>query len=124
MLVGLLPRDRMKLDEAPAPDGEQIEETRGGLQALCHVGARAGPSLSTGARPKAQGDPPSPCRPRRRAAAGRAGPTQPAGLRLTRFGADFLLKRAADQAGIGRAVSANTLPSSPLAALESRQGLP
>ena len=45
-------------------------------------------------------------------------PTRAAGAsapRLTRFGADFLLKRAAEAAGIGRSVSANTLRHSYIA---------
>jgi site-specific recombinase XerD len=36
-------------------------------------------------------------------------PTQPDGARLTRFGADFLIKRVAARAGVAGSVSANTL---------------
>ena len=107
VLVGLLLWDGMKLGEALGLDVEQIEKARGGLQATV---SRRGESR------------PVPLD-RRTANAirhyldGRAegpllvgdSPTQQAGMRLTRFGADFLVKQAADQAGLGRAVSANTL---------------
>lgn len=107
VLVGLLLWDGMKLGEALGLDVEQIERTRRGLRATVsrrgesrsvlldrrtagairhHLGGRADGPLLVG-----------------------ASPTQQAGRRLTRFGADFLIKQAADQAGLGRAVSANTL---------------
>ena len=110
VLVGLLLWDGMKLGEALALDVEQIEHTRRGLQATV---SRRGESRSVLLdRRTADAI--------RRYLAGRAdgpllvgaSPTQEAGLRLTRFGADFLLKQAADRAGLGRAVSANTLRSS------------
>jgi integrase/recombinase XerD len=107
VLVGLLLWDGMKLGEALALDVGQIEKTSRGLQATV---SRRGESRSVLLDRRTAGA-------IRRYLAGRtdgpllvgASPTQQAGLRLTRFGADFLLKQAADQAGLGRAVSANTL---------------
>ncbi|HEY4409316.1 MAG TPA: site-specific integrase [Acidimicrobiia bacterium] len=121
VLVGLLLWDGMKLGEALAVEVEQIEKTHRGLQATV---SRRGESRSVPLD-------------RRTAAAIRrhldgrakgpllvgASPTQQAGLRLTRFGADFLLKQAADHAGLGRAVSANTLRRSYITAAE-RHGRP
>jgi len=107
VLVGLLLWDGMKLGEALALDVEQIENTRGRLQAtVSRRGERRSVPLD---RRTANAI--------RRYLAGRAdgpllvgaSPTHRAGLRLTRFGADFLLKQAADRAGLGFAVSANTL---------------
>jgi len=48
-----------------------------------------------------------------------ASPTRDAG-RLTRFGADYLLKQASEQAGLGRTVSANTLRRRHVAAAHAR----
>ena len=121
VLVGLLLWDGMKLGEALALDVEQLEKTRSGLQATV---SRRGESRSV-------------LLDRRTANAihhyldGRtegpllvgASPTQQAGLRLTRFGADFLLKQAADLAGLERSVSANTLRRSYINAAR-RNGTP
>lgn len=107
VLVGLLLWDGMKLGEALGLDVEQIERTRNGLRATV---SRRGQSRSVLLDRRTAGA-------IRRYLGSRAdgpllvgaSPTQQAGQRLTRFGADFLLKQAADQAGLGRAVSANTL---------------
>jgi site-specific recombinase XerD len=50
-------------------------------------------------------------------------PTQDGRTRLTRFGADFLLKRTADRAGLKRPVSANTLRHTYIE-LSHRDGVP
>jgi len=107
VLVGLLLWDGMKLGEALGLDIEQIEKTRGGLQATV---SRRGESRSVPLDRRT-------AKAIRRYLGGRAegpllvgtSPTQQAGLRLTRFGADFLVKQAANHAGLGPAVSANTL---------------
>ena len=121
VLVGLLLWDGMKLGEALGLDVEQIEKTRRGLQATV---SRRGESRSVLLDRRTANAV-------RRYLDGRAegpllvgdSPTQEAGTRLTRFGADFLLKQAADQAGLGRAVSANTLRRSYITAAR-RNGTP
>ena len=99
VLVGLLLWDGMKLGEVLGVDVEQIERTRRGLQATV---SRRGESRSVALDRRTANA-------IRHYLAGRAdgplllgaSPTQPAGMRLTRFGADFLLKQAADHAGLG-----------------------
>ncbi len=121
VLVGLLLWDGMKLGEALGLDVEQIEKTRAGLQAT--VSRRGESRFVPLDRRTANAI--------RHYLAGRAegpllvgaSPTQDAGMRLTRFGADFLLKQAADHAGLGRAVSANTLRRSYITAAR-RNGTP
>lgn len=121
VLVGLLLWDGMKLGEALGLEVEQIEKTRRGLQATV---SRRGESRSVALDRRTANA-------IRHYLAGRAdgpllvgaSPTQPAGMRLTRFGADFLLKQAADHAGLGPTVSANTLRRSYITAAR-RNGTP
>ena len=121
VLVGLLLWDGMKLGEALGLDVEQLQRTRQGLRATV---TRRDESRSVLLDRRTAGA-------IRRYLGGRvvgpllvgASPTQQAGLRLTRFGADFLLKQAADLAGLGRAVSANTLRRSYIRAAR-RNGTP
>ncbi len=107
VLVGLLLWDGMKLGEALGLDVEQIEKTRGGLQATVSRRGESRPvpldrRTATAIRHYLDGRAEGPL------LVGDS-PTQQTGMRLTRFGADFLLKQAAEEAGLGRAVSANTL---------------
>lgn len=88
VLVALLLVDGMRLGEALALDvGEPVAVDGRTQRAIRrHVGRREGGPLLTG-----------------------DSPTRPGGARLTRFGADFLLKRAAAEAGLAPPISASTL---------------
>ncbi len=118
LLVDLLLLDGLKLGEALAADAADVHDTGGGAGALLSVARRGGrrveielhePTVEA-AQEYLQGRRDGPLLLSDRAAVGRAagGDTDDAG-RLTRFGADYLLKRASGEAGFAHPVSANVL---------------
>jgi len=114
LLVDLLLLDGLKLGEALAADAADVTDTHGGDGATLSVARRGGrraavelhePTVEA-AHGYLQGRREGPLFLSDRAAA--AGEATDAG-RLTRFGADYLLKRASDEAGFAQPVSANVL---------------
>jgi site-specific recombinase XerD len=106
VLVALLMLEGLKLAEALALDVEQLEDSgrrmkamvtrRGGAQSI-ELDRRTARAIAAYLKGRTRGP----------LLLGQS-PTQPGTLRLTRFGADFLLKRAAAGAGL-EPLSANTL---------------
>lgn len=116
LLVDLLLLDGLKLGEALAADAADVTDTHGGDGATLSVARRGGrraeielhePTVEA-AHGYLQGRRDGPLLLNDRAATGRAAVGDDAG-RLTRFGADYLLKRASDEAGLAQPVSANVL---------------
>lgn len=114
LLVDLLLLDGLKLGEALAADAADVHDTDGADGAILSVARRGGrraevelhePTVEA-AHGYLQGRRDGPLFLNDRAAAG--GDTDDA-ARLTRFGADYLLKRASDEAGFAQPVSANVL---------------
>lgn len=119
LLVDLLLLDGLKLGEALAADAADVTDTEGGDGATLSVARRGGrraeielhePTVEA-AQEYLQGRRDGPLFLNDRAATNRGaggGDADDAG-RLTRFGADYLLKRASDEAGFAQPVSANVL---------------
>ncbi|MEZ5407853.1 MAG: site-specific integrase [Acidimicrobiales bacterium] len=120
LLVDLLLLDGLKLGEALSADASDVTDTHGGDGATLSVARRGGrraeielhePTVEA-AHSYLQGRREGPLFLNDRAAAttrtAGGGDADEAG-RLTRFGADYLLKRASDEAGFAQPVSANVL---------------
>lgn len=119
LLVDLLLLDGLKLGEALAADAADVTDTDGGDGAVLSVARRGGrraeielhePTVEA-AQGYLQGRRDGPLFLSDRAATTRVegGGDADDAARLTRFGADYLLKRASDEAGFDRPVSANVL---------------
>ena len=106
VLVGLMLFDGLKLAEVLAAEADDVSLTPRG-RADHRRAARRSRRRAT-RRAHDQHAEVLPRRPHARAAAARREPSGPPG-RLTRFGADYLLKRIGAEAGLEQPISTNTL---------------